>query len=154
MFVRMGTDAPVEAYHLEVDPADHTAAELLALAAERGVMTDDKPSKDMLAARLSAVNHYRDLDGLRVVTVDIPPGMPLMQAAATITLGRGVWESHSKGQPPTWVESDNPVLAGLLAEHYGCVVGAPADVEATHYTESGPPGVGPHGPVKSSKGGK
>ena len=52
----------------------------------------------------------------------------------------GAWPGHSP-RPPTWVACDeNPQYAAALATWYGCPVGAPADVEQTHITRSGPPG--------------
>lgn len=52
------------------------------------------------------------------------------------------WPNHSP-IPPTWVESDIPDLAQMLSEAYDIPVGAPDDVEMTHHTAAGPPGVGP-----------
>lgn len=53
------------------------------------------------------------------------------------------WPSHSPNSP-SWVDSDDePDLALMLSEAYGCPVGIPEDVEQTHHTISGPPGVGP-----------
>lgn len=53
------------------------------------------------------------------------------------------WPNHSPN-PPTWVACDtDPDLAQMLAEAYDCPVGRPDDVEDTHHTASGPPGVGP-----------
>lgn len=52
------------------------------------------------------------------------------------------WQATGNGTP-AWVWSDNPDFAVLLGAFYGCPVGRPDDVEMTHYTESGPPGVGP-----------
>jgi hypothetical protein len=52
------------------------------------------------------------------------------------------WANHSS-VPPAWVSSDNKELERLLSEFYECEVGAPKNVEATHYTRFGPPGVGP-----------
>lgn len=49
----------------------------------------------------------------------------------------------SNAVPPAWVWSDNEDFAVLLGHYFGCPVGKPDDVEDTHYTESGPPGVGP-----------
>lgn len=52
------------------------------------------------------------------------------------------WPHHSPN-PPSWVWSDEPDLARMLSEFYGCPVGIPDDVEDTHHTVNGPPGVGP-----------
>lgn len=52
------------------------------------------------------------------------------------------WPNHS-AEPPHWVWSDDEDLAEMLAEAYDCPVGIPDDVEATHHTDAGRPGVGP-----------
>lgn len=51
------------------------------------------------------------------------------------------WPNHSD-LPPTWVASDDANLAQMLSEAYDIPVGVPEDVEATHHTYAGPPGVG------------
>lgn len=68
------------------------------------------------------------------------------------------WSVHSDS-PPVWVQCDshlNPPLAArfqsLLARLIGCADGAPADVEATHRTYNGPPGVGVPETVPESEG--
>lgn len=57
--------------------------------------------------------------------------------------------NHSPGSP-TWVDAedgDRPEaaadLALMLSEAYDIPVGTPHDVEETHHTLAGPPGVGP-----------
>lgn len=74
------------------------------------------------------------------------PSTCIVQAPGTlgetfvnVTAPGGIWENQSFDEKPTWVESDTPALAALLAEHYDVPVGAPKDVEATHYTLNGPP---------------
>lgn len=52
------------------------------------------------------------------------------------------WPNHSP-KPPTWVWSDNEDLALMLSEAYSIPVGIPENVEDTHHTNAGPPGVGP-----------
>lgn len=56
------------------------------------------------------------------------------------------WNVHSS-EPPTWVWSDNEVLAEQLAGLWSCPVGRPADFEMTHVTQYGgivcPRGVAP-----------
>lgn len=153
--VLLGTDHAVESYRTGVEPDAHSADDLRTLAEQNGVALDDKPDKAVLAARLSGVIRKRNLDGARVVTVTFPDDMPLMEIATTITIAQGVWDSHSPGGyadsgAPTWVDSDSSALAALLAEHFGCDVGAPADVERTHWTENGPPGVGPKATSKGA----
>lgn len=58
----------------------------------------------------------------------------------------GAWPHHSSDKP-SWVSVTGPDAAKAatfevkLAEFYGCAQGAPADVEETHFTASGPPTV-------------
>lgn len=61
------------------------------------------------------------LKGKSCTDVRFPPGIPLMEAAISITHAQGVWAANSNGQP-AWVASTSPPLATLLAEHYGCPV--------------------------------
>jgi hypothetical protein len=51
------------------------------------------------------------------------------------------FRAESNGTP-TWVWSDDEDFAVLLGAFFNCPVGRPADLEATHYTLTGPPGVG------------
>ncbi|GAC1605121.1 MAG: hypothetical protein NVS3B6_17340 [Pseudarthrobacter sp.] len=37
----------------------------------------------------------------------------------------GAWLAHSRAQSPSWVESDSPRLAEVLAKKWGCPVGRP-----------------------------
>lgn len=53
-----------------------------------------------------------------------------------------VWQQEGGGGAPLWVWSDNDAFATLLGAFFGCPVGRPVDVEATHHTDAGPPGVG------------
>lgn len=52
------------------------------------------------------------------------------------------WNGESTGKP-SWVWSDNDDFAVLLGHLFGCPVGRPVDVEASHFTYAGPPGVSP-----------
>ncbi len=52
------------------------------------------------------------------------------------------WNNESSGSP-AWVWSDNEDFAVLLGHFFGAPVGRPDDVEQTHHTNAGPPGVGP-----------
>ena len=64
-------------------------------------------------------------------------------ALAIADLSGGLWATHS-AIDPTWVWSDNPVFESFLAEFYKLATpGKPSDVEDTHFTRFGPPGVGP-----------
>lgn len=50
----------------------------------------------------------------------------------------GLWAEHANAKP-SWIACDKPEFASVLAAWYGCPVGAPPDVEATHWTNAGPP---------------
>lgn len=50
----------------------------------------------------------------------------LAEAFIEITSPNGVWPFHSDA-PPAWVKSDSPGLEALLAEHFGCDTGEPAE---------------------------
>ncbi len=144
MRVSLGTDQAVEGIRREVKADDFSKAELVDKAKEAGISTDgDKPT---LASRLSDHVERRRLPDPRVVDVEFPEGTPLGEAFITVATGsgggRGLWYYHSDS-PPTWVESDSPGLQQLLAEHFGCAQGAPDDLENTHWTQAGRPGVGP-----------
>lgn len=85
-----------------------------------------------------------DLSDHLVANPDVT-NLPEQEAFVSITHpGAGTWVNHAvAGSKPSWVWSDNDEFAQMLAEHYGCPVGRPDDVEDTHYTHSGPAGVTP-----------
>lgn len=95
-------------------------------------------------AEKNEFTHKDEVLGARVLTVTPPDGKPIMEVLADITAeSRGIMFYHTN-QPPAWVACDDePAIAAILAAHYGCAAGRPADVEETHWTEAGPPGVGP-----------
>lgn len=68
--------------------------------------------------------------------------LPDQEAALAAIAG---WRANSRANP-TWVWSDNEDFAVLLGKFFGCPVGRPVDVEETHYTVAGAPGVGPEVP--------
>lgn len=53
-----------------------------------------------------------------------------------------IWANES-AKAPSWVWSDNRDMERLCSDYWDCPRGRPGDVEATHHTVSGPPGVGP-----------
>lgn len=70
------------------------------------------------------------------------PGLePLLVAAHP---GGGCWNHHSE-DTPSWVWSDNGAYEKLLSSYYGCPAGVPDDLEDTHWTRFGAPGVGAWG---------
>lgn len=80
------------------------------------------------------------LGGTRVTTVEFPDDTTLGEALVTITRKGGVWDYHSS-EKPLWVASNSPEFEALLAVHFECDRGKPEDVEETHFTVNGPPGV-------------
>lgn len=139
MQVQFGTTTCKQGVLTEVKAADHSEEDLRVLAAEAGV--DASGTKEQLAARLSAKVTYEPLSEPRVVYVNLPEGTSLSEAFTTLTAANGVVANWA--DDVAWVETDSPGLAALLCEHYGCAQGAPGDLEDTHYTANGPPGVGP-----------
>lgn len=76
---------------------------------------------------------YRALPGKQITTVHIPDDYSLFEGLQCITAGDGVWANHSISEDPavpavpSWVESDSPALAAVLAENYNCPIGRPGD---------------------------
>lgn len=66
------------------------------------------------------------------------------EALLAVTHANGAWNSHSNAKP-LWVDSDNAEFASVLAAFYGCPIGTPDDVEDTHFTLGGPPGIDTRG---------
>jgi len=76
--------------------------------------------------------HHRAVDGARVTTVVIPDSYTLVDAVSAVLAQDGAWNHHTQGDnpgdvTPDWVESDNEALGTLLASHFGCPAGRPAD---------------------------
>ena len=140
MRVTFGNVAPKTGSVTPVDPDAFTLKDLRKKAQVAGILTDG--NKIDLAARLSAVVTYTQLPGTRVTIVELAEGVSLSEALATIAGPAGIWSHHSDA-PPAWVECESDGLEALLAEEFGCARGAPANLEDTHYTFAGPPGVGP-----------
>lgn len=123
----------------------------------KAVHRPNQPGGASLSPPSPEENPGSPLDGPCVTYVAIPEDKKLSEVFLDITKSTGIWVNHSAvgrdeqgnivAEPPTWVDSDMPGLADLLAAEYGCVVGAPDDLEATHHTDDGPPGVGPDGPI-------
>jgi hypothetical protein len=94
-------------------------------------------------------NHVLDENGQKVyepIELDALTEVLAIPSAADTLLEQlrafdDLWKAHSSA-PPSWVWSDDAVLESVLAAHFGCEAGLPDDVEETHYTHSGPPGVG------------
>lgn len=125
MLVRMGNETP----HAHILPSDHDGAPCeYTWRLPEGFDYTHEPE-----GRLNGK------DALIHVLSNNVPHLPGHEAFVSVT---NDWPNHSP-KPPTWVWSDNEDLAVMLSEAYGCPVGRPDDVEDTHHTLAGPPGVGP-----------
>jgi hypothetical protein len=79
----------------------------------------------------------------QVTNTGITNAGPGVQALLTICHPDGAWGKHTLGPKPTWAFCpDNPDFGKKVAEWYDIPYGKPADVELTHWTQFGPPGVG------------
>ena len=58
------------------------------------------------------------------------------------------WRAESTGTP-TWVWSDDEDFAVLLGAFFDCPVGRPDDLEDSHFTTAGAPGVHPPEPAEA-----
>lgn len=67
--------------------------------------------------------------------------LPGHEALLSVIHQGGMWAAHGDAIP-SWVWSDNPEFARQLSDWFGCPIGRPDDIEASHYTHAGPPGVG------------
>lgn len=66
------------------------------------------------------------LPGKRCTTVNLAPGISILEAANALTHPEGgVWQAHSDATGPAWVASTNPALAQLMAAHWGCELREP-----------------------------
>ncbi len=87
---------------------------------------EDPDDAEAAAREERAVARLRSpIAGKRRTTVLFPVGTTLMDAAAQITHGQGVWQAHSDADKPAWVASTDPALAQLLGAHFGCEVREP-----------------------------
>ena len=69
--------------------------------------------------------------------------LPANEALVAVTHPMsGIWGRHGEGGP-SWIWSDNKDLQAVLSGFYGVSGGRPDDIEITHYTRFGAPGVGP-----------
>lgn len=62
----------------------------------------------------------RALPGNLCTTFHAAPDLGVFGVARDITTAGGVWSSHSDDDAPAWVASTNPLVAQILADHYGC----------------------------------
>ena len=94
------------------------------------------------------IDHSALQQHLNDVALNSADGFPVHNFPGSETLselfhpGIGIWSDQSTDRWPTWVACDeDPEMAAHIAAYTGCALGRPADVESTHYTNSGPAGV-------------
>lgn len=130
MQVKMGNESP----HAHILPGEHDGSpcEYIWIVPDEagythvaeGRMTGAVAMLHVLRSQGGAILHLPDHEAFVSVVTD--------------------FQAHSSIGTPTWVWSDNEDLAKMLSEAYDdCPIGRPDDVENTHHTDAGPPGVGP-----------
>jgi len=60
-------------------------------------------------------------------------GLPDHEALVSVIHPGGLWGFHSNAEAPSWVWSDNDVLAKMVADHFDTSLGLPADFAETHW---------------------
>jgi len=95
--------------------------EFILLMGNKHSATADRDENDVVTIS------YQEAPQELVNFTRLPRSWSLLQCFQTITLNGGVYDAHFT-EAPTWVECpEKPMLAEMLAEHFGCVVGKPAD---------------------------
>lgn len=150
MWIRLGNKAPVQTIkHEEIDASQHSVEELRKMADEineahkeddagRRIFTtvklDDKPDKDLLAARISNSVDLVPLEEQEAETfvefgevTDSETGKKRYDTAfQDLTLPGGVLSRHfASGATAAWVEGDDEFFTRFVAEFLGCPVGRP-----------------------------
>jgi hypothetical protein len=137
MNVTLGNDSAIEGYKNPFERDLYTHDMLVKKAGEIGVSLkvvpkdgdagEDAPD-DLLAARIQDFVHHRPAPGHRVTHVGAPLGSRIDLVFREIVAPGGIWDNHAaKGSKAVWVESDDPALAKMLADYFGCPIGRPAD---------------------------
>lgn len=148
MWIRMGNERPAHIVTPDEDFPSMKKPQLVERARQLGL--DQSGDEGDLQDRLMT---YQDLYGREndapcvMDFPSIPPDMSFAEVLDTIVRPNGAWDNQSsrdengKVIPPLWVASDDEQAEAFLARHYGCERGIPDDLEETHYTAAGPPGV-------------
>jgi hypothetical protein len=111
-----------------------------------GITSDGNPVVTYVHAPDDVYPHSGPVDGAAVqAAIDasrdgITSGQP--EVLLAILHRDGVVANHLDAHA-SWVWSDNAEVQSALAQALGCPEGIPADVEQTHHTVFGPPGVAP-----------
>lgn len=130
----------------DVDPLDRTALEAAcgwdsesASTSESSKNLSDEDLREHLMGQTVVTGVYPD----SVVTrISVSPDSTPMQAIDEISR---IWNITDSGDVPDWIECDDAEFSIALRYSLGwndVVVGAPKDVEDTHYSPDGPPGFG------------
>lgn len=137
MLVELGNPAPTTTDNTPCVLRIHIPDEYSYVVADSGVETE------VAVGRTATLESAADLavELMRQVSIGDPALTHIPDHEAALAVINAV-RAESTGVP-TWVWSDNEPLAVLLGHYFGCPVGRPDDVEDTHFTFSGPPGVGP-----------
>jgi hypothetical protein len=115
---------PVEEVRAAMDEEIKRGGVIVCLGNRAGIelVADPNDSEETAAAEGRAIrkvpNHLGD--GKRCTTVVIPADNGIAAGFVDITSPTGIWSAHSADPAPAWVASTNPVMASLLAQHYGC----------------------------------
>jgi len=145
---RVDLPGPNVTYHRVHDGTTSAGLAVYSMPDEAG---DDSLFPEALAAALNGQN-----GPTRKLLIDAwlsdpsgVKGLPNHEAFVAVAHPiHGSWaRTAAPGSTPEWVWSDHAGLQKMLAEHFGCAEGRPADVEDTHYTQHGalmyPPGAAP-----------
>lgn len=135
MFVELGNPTPhqcatVDGAHTHVPlPANPGPTLTRVEIPEEYELADDLDIRDV-ALHLARSPDVTNMPGIRAL-------LPIIHPTS------GLWAHWSAGAKPTWVASDNPKMQEYLAAWFDCPAGHPEDLEDSHFTYHGPPGVGP-----------
>lgn len=65
--------------------------------------------------------------GNQITTFNVPDNIGVGEALQTVS---SIFASHHSDNKPSWVESDDEVVAQVLSREFGCPVGRPNDWDA------------------------
>jgi hypothetical protein len=145
MEVRMGNPSPVKVLEERTSPTVFYCSVppiLTYVVAESGAemrIGRDASGKSHVREIKSAAALAEAVAGHIGRSVDGITHLPDQEALLAVIAS---WRAESAGTP-LWVWSDNEDFAVLLGEFFNAPVGRPDNVEDTHYSDAGPPGVGP-----------
>jgi hypothetical protein len=116
--VLLGNTAPVEV--LDRDTAKGRGHNLRELTVHSPAVAGDEDAPDV-PARYRVPVELDSAEDERATVVTFPDETDLLEAFTNVTHPQGAWVHHSDS-PPSWVSSDDDMLAQMLARQYGCPV--------------------------------